>query len=187
MLPYPVFSCSVLFNFVTSWLPLIAYSDKEVLLQLRGQNRFQLPYLHSHLSCGHTEPLEIWKVFWVVNRAAVFSLCKEDILIYGPLRCDHYIMWHSPLHAYFSFRVSDFLPFLWFVPQLRFPRMHREFWSYLLLLGFCTDFFGIKKHKGTKIRFLSLKKPYFAMETKRKGSYENVIYTCLYLSHNCGH
>ena len=124
-----------------------AYSDNgETLFKLSGQNRFQLPYLHSHLSSGHTEPLEIWSLLGCKSSLCVFPLQRRWLLIYGPLPYDQHNMWASPLHTCFSFWVSDFPPFLWFVPQLHFPGMYREFWSYLLLLGFLQ---GLLWHKKT--------------------------------------
>ena len=182
MLLYPVFSCSVLFDFATSWLLLWPTVIMEKCC-------YSWVVKTDFSSLSPLPPL--LRSYWAPRNLKSLLGCKPSSCVFPLQRRPSYLwpLQHvtSPLHTYFSFGVSDFLPFLWFVPQLHFPRMHREFWSYLLLLGFCTDFFGIRKHKGTKIRFLSLKKSYFAMETKRKRYYKNVIYTCLYLSHNCGH
>ena len=142
-----------------------AYSDNgEILFQLSGQNRSQLPYLHSHLSRGHTEPLEIWKVFWVVNLASVFSVCEgDDFLFMAPCPMTSTTC-ELPSHALaspFEFQISllsfallHSCTFLGCIGdsgrQLCSPLyhqrcMHRGFWSYLLWLGFLQRLLWHKK------------------------------------------
>lgn len=59
-----------------------ASSDNGEVLQLSGQNQLRILQLHFHFSFGHAELLEIWKIFWVGNLAAVISLCKGQLSFY---------------------------------------------------------------------------------------------------------